>query len=142
MSQYALAGVIEQGGGGLGFIEVEEAYEVSLICLRICYALPGTDLLYAPTHEPVLTLRMCYAVPGTGIWPISLCICYALSGTDMGYAWCGQWYKRSARAGNPWAMTRLGSLAEAKCVRDRPRDVVQPGELRYLPTRALRYVRY
>eukprot|EP00961_Rhodomonas_salina_P162062 2183118-Rhodomonas_salina.4 len=73
------------------------------MCLRSCYALPGTDLrerCYAPTRairdvrsipqlfivaRSAIILCACCALSGTDLkfWAMSLCACYAMSGTHV-----------------------------------------------------------
>eukprot|EP00961_Rhodomonas_salina_P012744 171753-Rhodomonas_salina.3 len=50
------------------------------ICLRCCYAMPGTDIAYG-----AISLSTCYALPGTGMARTR----YAVPGTDRAVRFCG-----------------------------------------------------
>eukprot|EP00961_Rhodomonas_salina_P162296 2186236-Rhodomonas_salina.3 len=82
---------------------VQELALLQGICLRTCYAMPGTDL--------ACTVRLTFA-------------CYAMSGPDLP---CGPIQMLTSTRHYPGTLSNL----RAHCT-----------ELRYLPTRALRGVRY
>eukprot|EP00961_Rhodomonas_salina_P064492 867780-Rhodomonas_salina.2 len=85
--------------GAVGGTEMGR-YRLRTILLRICYAMPGTDMGYAATRQVGLQfdvcfiarnanlgtrLRACYAMPGTdsAYGCIGLRDCYVMPGTDM-----------------------------------------------------------
>eukprot|EP00961_Rhodomonas_salina_P092918 1250664-Rhodomonas_salina.1 len=60
-----------QGGGG----SRQDGVVESAICIRMRYAMPGTelrDVLYWHVVKSAICIRMRYAMPGTDMWSSSL----------------------------------------------------------------------
>eukprot|EP00961_Rhodomonas_salina_P236024 3189883-Rhodomonas_salina.4 len=74
------------------------------VCPRLCYAMPGTYLVYDTRR-----MALCDAGINTADGAISRHACNAMRGTDVAYAATSEWHQRQTKTQSEYYHARSGS---------------------------------